>query len=549
MSDVFTRHAEARQSEPARPDQVPNNAGGYTFKLDDHKRLNRFLTIGTEGGTYYVGERALTRDNAAVVTRMAAHGDPFLVSHAVMVSHDGRAPSNDPALFALAAAAGAQPGPHLSREAAEAYRANALNWLPQVARTGTHLLHFVKYAELFRGWGPQLVRGIQDWYLGQSAEDLAYQLLKYKNRDMWAQRDVLRLSARKTRFRELPPAHRDLFAYVMKGTVGENLPPVVYDAAKAHATRDVVEWVRLIEGNRSLSWEMLPSEALAHAEVWRTMTDNGNLPLGALLRNLGRMTANGAIGQMPGGFERMISNRLTSPEQLKKARVHPVSVLLAMRAYATGRGQKGKATWQPASLVTDALNEAFYAAFGAVEPSGKRTLVALDVSGSMGWTDYTPAHRELYQRTGLVPREVVAAMSMVTARTEPAYLVTAFSHEMVQLNISPSQRLDNVVDTMSRVPMGGTDAALPMLWAAQNKVEVDTFQLWTDNETWAGRVHPHRALEQYRQAMGIDARLQVCAAVATQHTVADPLDPRQLDTSGFDAAVPRLLADHARGSI
>lgn len=109
MPDVFTKHAEPRQSELARPDQVKNNAGGYTFSLPDEKRLNRFLTLGTEGGTYYVSERGLTRDNAGVVTRLAKAGSPALLNQAVPVSLDGRAPSNDPALFAVAAAAGPRP--------------------------------------------------------------------------------------------------------------------------------------------------------------------------------------------------------------------------------------------------------------------------------------------------------------------------------------------------------------------------------------------------------------------------------------------------------
>ena len=46
---------------------------------------------------------------------------------------------------------------------------------------------------------------------------------------------------------------------------------------------------------------------------------------------------------------------------------------------------KGSLTWQPVSQITDALEDAFYAAFDAVEPTGKRHLLALDVSGSMSW--------------------------------------------------------------------------------------------------------------------------------------------------------------------
>jgi 60 kDa SS-A/Ro ribonucleoprotein len=97
--------------------------------------------------------------------------------------------------------------------------------------------------------------------------------------------------------------------------------------------------------------------------------------------------------------------------------------------------------------------------------------------------------------------------------------------------------------------MGGTDCALPMVWALKNRVEVDTFQVYTDNETWHGAIHPHQALREYRQKMGIDARLVVVAMTAGGASIADPSDPGQLDVSGFDSSVPNLLSDFSRGDV
>ena len=45
-------------------DMVGNNAGGFVFKLDEWKQLERFLILGSEGGTFYVSERKLTAENA-----------------------------------------------------------------------------------------------------------------------------------------------------------------------------------------------------------------------------------------------------------------------------------------------------------------------------------------------------------------------------------------------------------------------------------------------------------------------------------------------------
>ena len=81
------------------------------------------------------------------------------------------------------------------------------------------------------------------------------------------------------------------------------------------------------------------------------------------------------------------------------------------------------------------------------------------------------------------------------------------------------------------------------------RIEIDTFWIATDNETWAGAMHPHQALQQYREKTGIPARLAVLGMTATDFTIADPADPGSLDVAGFDSAVPTLVADFSRGDI
>jgi 60 kDa SS-A/Ro ribonucleoprotein len=108
-------------------------------------------------------------------------------------------------------------------------------------------------------------------------------------------------------------------------------------------------------------------------------------------------------------------------------------------------------------------------------------------------------------------------------------------------------RLDDAVREVSDLPFGRTDCALPMLYALERKLEVDTFVVITDNETWAGDIHPHQALANYRYAMGIDAKLVVLATSASKFTIADPGDAGMLDIAGFDAAVPALVTEFSRG--
>lgn len=532
------------QTDKARGDQVKNNAGGFVFKVDDWARLDRFLILGAEKGSYYVGERELTRDNAECVVRCVAADGPRTVARIVEISDAGRAPKNDPAIFALAICAGADDA--VTRRA-------ALAALPKVCRIGTHLLHFARDVEKFRRWGRGLRSAIGDWYNSKTADQAAYQIVKYGQRDKWSHRDLLRLAHPVTP----SPAHDALYRWTVAGAdaVGERvlkskererkyeavhadaLPSIVqaYEAARRATTAD--EIVRLIRDG-GLTHEMLPTEWKNHAEVWEALLVD--MPMTAMVRNLAKMTAVGLLKPMSAASRSVVA-KLGDAAAIKKARVHPIAMLFALKTYTQGHGEKGKLMWTPVRELVDALDGAFYSAFDTIAPTGKNTMLALDVSGSMagGYVAGGP----------LTPREGSAAMAMVTARSEPTWFCMGFSNRFVPLAISPRQRLDDVATTISNLPFDSTDCGLPMRWALQNKVEVDVFHVYTDNETFAGPVHPFQALREYRQKMGRAAKLVVVGMTATEFTIADPDDAGMLDVVGFDSAAPSIIADFARQAL
>jgi 60 kDa SS-A/Ro ribonucleoprotein len=291
--------------------------------------------------------------------------------------------------------------------------------------------------------------------------------------------------------------------------------------------------------------------------VWTALLDD--MPMTALIRNLATMTRVGVIAPGSDGTDKVVA-QLGDGERIRKARVHPIAVLAALRTYAAGRGVRGRGEWNAVREIVDALDAAFYTAFGNVEPTGKRLLLALDISGSMmgGTVAGVP---------GLTPRDASAALALVTAATESRYEVVGFfaghggfkkrgggrfpghADGLTPLSISPRQRLDDAVKAVSGLPFGGTDCALPMLYAQAARREIDTFVIYTDSETWAGDIHPVQALRDYRHASGIDARLVVVGMVSNGFSIADPGDPGMLDVVGFDTATPQLIADFARGTL
>ncbi|MCC7367613.1 MAG: TROVE domain-containing protein [Chloroflexi bacterium] len=525
--------------------QTPNSAGGWVWPVDDTVRLDRFLILGSEGGSYYSSERTLSLENAEAVVRAIDADGPAVVRRVVEISEAGRAPKNDPAIFVLALAASV--GDAATRRA-------AFEALPRVCRTGTHLLHFAQFVEGFRGWGRGLRRAVAAWYT-QPADRLAYQAIKYGSRDGWSQRDLLRLSHPKG----VTEQHAAILHWIARGWewVGAEPHPDpvlrrIWAVERVRRAETVEEVVGLVREHR-LPREAVPTQWLGQAAVWEALLET-DMPTTALIRNLATLTRVGLL--VPGSdATRRVVRHLRDAERLRTARVHPIAVLAALKTYASGRGARGQGTWDAVPQIVDALDGAFYTTFENVEPTGKRWLLALDVSGSMGGGTVAGV-------PGLTPRIATAAMALVTAAREHDYEVVAFSAPsgggyggafgggdsgITSVPLSPRQRLDDVLALTDTIPMGGTDCSLPMRWALKEKRKVDVFVVYTDNETWYGDIHPAQALRQYREQTGIPAKLVVVSMIANPFSIADPADAGMLDVVGFDTATPAIMADFARG--
>lgn len=523
------------QNQKARGDQVKNNAGGFVFALDTWARLDRWLILGCEGGSYYASEQKMTLDNAKTITECLAEDGLRTVKRIAEISEAGRAPKNEPAIFALAIAAGSEDAK---------VRKAALTALPVVCRTGTHLFHFARDVEGFRKWGRGLRTAIGAWYNDKSADKVAYQAVKFQQRDGYSHRDLLRLSHPKA----ISARHNAVYRWIVGGqgalaresdkggavSYGD-LPDLIRGFDKARAATDVKELCALIREHK-LTHEMVLSEWKNHAEVWDALL--GDMPITAMIRNLAKMTNVGLLSPMSDASRKVVSV-LSDEARIRKARVHPIAILSALKVYEQGHGQKGSLTWSPVREIVDALDNAFYAAFKGIEPTGKRHLLALDVSGSM-------TCGEIAGVPGLTPRVASSAMAMATARAEANYSVVGFTTGLTPIDISARQRLDDVLRKVDNMPFGGTDCSLPMTWALQNKIEVDTFIVYTDSETWAGTIQPFQALREYRQKMGRAAKLIVVGMTATKFTIADPSDAGMMDVVGFDTAAPQVMADFTR---
>ena len=521
---TYSQHFNLQETPQNQPipgkNMVPNSAGGYTFAVDDWTRLDRFLILGSEGNSYYATEQKLTVENAEAVVRCIQKNGVRVVKRLVEISQTGRAPKNDPALFVLALC---------SKFGDLETKHTAFDAFNQIVRIGTHLFKFNEEVKGFRGRGRWLRRVNTAWYNTMPSQKLAYQAVKYQQREGWSHRDLLRLT------KPVPPnpEHNAIYYWITKGDLIDGAPKILEGTHKIRGLKTESHEAAQLIRDYKLPREVVPTELLNYPEVWEALLES--MPMTAMIRNLATMTRIGLLKPLSEAVC-VIEQKITDQTALTKARIHPIAILSALKTYAQGHGERGKHTWQPVQSIVDALDEAFYLSFQNVEPSNKRWVLAVDVSGSMDWGMISGV-------PGLTPRVAAGAMAMITAKTEKQPVITAFSHQMVQVDISAKKRLDDVLNTFSKIRMGGTDCALPMLWALKQKIIADVFVVYTDNETWFGNIHPIQALQKYRQTMGINAKLIVVGMNSNRFSIADPNDGGMLDVVGFDSATPALMAD------
>jgi hypothetical protein len=315
------------------------------------------------------------------------------------------------------------------------------------------------------------------------------------------------------------------------------------ELAKTGEKKDAATAIALMEKNKKIQREHLPTELLNTPQIWNTLLSG--MGMTALVRNLGKLSQVGVASTRSQDIIKM----LTDPKSVKDSKVHPLQVLVGMKTYSQGKGDLGSMTWTPNSYITTALSTTFRQAFGNITPTGKRYMLGLDVSGSMSSFMCAGAKN-------ITPREGSVAMALMTLYAEGAENVHIYGFSNTFYNFNGKVRPDMTVQDAIKatdVPFGATDCALPMTEALKmyraNGTLFDVFCVYTDSETYAPTVHPQVALEVYRKETGIDAKLIVVGMTSNCLTIADPKDKNTLNLAGFDTSTPELISMFVRGEI
>jgi hypothetical protein len=315
------------------------------------------------------------------------------------------------------------------------------------------------------------------------------------------------------------------------------------ELAKTGEKKDTTTAIALMEKNKKIQREHLPTELLNTPQIWNTLLSG--MGMTALVRNLGKLSQVGVASTRSQDIIKM----LTDPKSVKDSKIHPLQVLVGMKTYSQGKGDLGSMTWTPNSYITTALSTTFRQSFGNITSTGKRYMIGLDVSGSM--TTFMCAGAK-----NITPREGSIAMAMMTLYAEGAENVHIYGFSNTFYNFNGKIRPDMTVQDAIKatdVPFGATNCALPMTEALkmyrESGIVFDVFCVYTDSETYAPTVHPQVALEVYRKETRVDAKLIVVGMTSNCLTIADPKDKNTLNLAGFDTSTPELISMFVRGEI
>jgi 60 kDa SS-A/Ro ribonucleoprotein len=565
------------------PNQTLNSCGKVVYKLDDLARLKRFMFLGSENSTLYINKNDLTKENLICLENLLVQEryDDILN---VIIEFKDRSFKKDYLLYVLARCCSIKLPQCTSDWGTDNipkdFKADCFKLTSDICGIPTHLFLFIELYEAINkklhgttGWNSYMKRMVSNWYNSKSVKDLMYHITKYQNRNNWTHRDVLRL----THIKNSDIHYNNIYKYLAKGSdvltkeltlfekhfkphhtldmhylnmynitkeeaikinnqidiensVAEH--PLVYllafEKLKTEESLDTV--LRLIKKYNFVR-EHIPTRWLNEHNVWEALLPG--MPMTATLRNLNKMTSLGLFDEQNKTNLQLVTEKL-SKESILRSKVHPLQILIAIKMYSQGRGELGKMVWTPNQKIVGALNDAFYYAFDNVKSTGKRYLLALDVSGSMSGATVCGINC-------LSAAEVSCAMAMVYDRVEQNVEMMAFSNTFVPVSVSASRRLDDNLNSMRNITFGATDCSLPMTWATERKKEYDCIIIFTDSETNFNKIQPSVALKRYRDTLNINTKLVVCGLSSNGFTLADPEDRDMLDICGFDTSTHDII--------
>jgi 60 kDa SS-A/Ro ribonucleoprotein len=436
---------------------VKNEAGGVAFSLSNKEALTQLVVTGTFQNTFYAGGE----DQLNKMLDIAEKVDPVFVAKLAVYGRKHGFMKDAPAVLTAL----------LSKVDVDLFK----KVFPLVIDNGNMLRKFI--SAMRSG-----VVGRKS--LGSAAKKQVQKLLNTKGAE-WLFRnsigndpsmaDIIKMVHPKGTTKEI----NEMFKYLLGRDFDMLLMPdivVDFEKFKKDAT-----------GNPPAVDFRLLSNIKMSKDQWVYLASHMNWH--TLRMNLNTIARNGALVEA----EAEIAKTLSDPESIKYAKVFPYQI------YNTIKNTDGLP-----NAISVALNSALETSLQNTPQLSGKTLVALDVSGSM-FTPVTGYNGSVSTKVSCYDAAMLFAAA-ITHRNDQSRVVQ-FNSSARYVDFK-DKSLNGVMKKLLENTGGGTEVASVM--AAVGSEHYDNIVIISDNQSWAqsqGENAFHRALKQYRK--NVNSRVKV----------------------------------------
>ena len=253
----------------------------------------------------------------------------------------------------------------------------------------------------------------------------------------------------------------------------------------------------------------------------------------ALRMNLNTLARNGAFGVK--GATDMVAARLEDADAIKRARIMPYQLLMALNAASDAVPLKVQA----------ALEVALEKSLANVRVVAGSVVVAPDVSWSM--QSPVTGHRD-GATTAIKCVDVAALVGAAVLRRNPSATLMPFEERVVSVDLDPFARVAVNAKRLSELGGGGTNVSAPLKLLNRRKADVDLMIIVSDNESWIDD-NRYGATETMRQWQKLKSRNPkaklVCIDLQPYGTTQAKERKDILNVGGFSDAVFDTIARFA----
>lgn len=453
------------------------NRDGYpAFVRSIEEQYVQTLVANTFGNTFYASEKDMIREAEHVHDAMLKKDTAFAAKALVYARQKGYMRTQP--IYGLA-----------KLFAADGEQAERIFGL--VIRTPNDLRDFaVMIAALRNGsqGGRRIKRAVGNWLVQRMSE---YWAIKYGSAEKkgYSLKEMLCAFHPNARGASLT-----LFDWIMeradfltkggkiKKAFEAELPQIAAFERLKRATTTEEKVKAITEGK--LPHEVTTSFAGSDKDVWMAIFPQ--LPIFALLRNLATLERHGVMGV----FRHPIIKKLTDENTIRKSMILPFRFMEAMPHVKDPH-------------VRDALRDALEISLGNIPAITGRTVVAVDISGSMGPGFGWHSQDQKGAPTGGYIRVASLFGVALMKKADLNGRMFLFDTQLDEFKVSMR---DSTLTQADRIrTRGGTDTSLPIRKLLQDRDAVDNFIIITDEQQNTGSQFL-RVLDQYRRSVNKDVK-------------------------------------------